>query len=1141
LDSPSTLSENFDTLLISTATITDEALSDTWADLLSDEGLGTSVTSIVNNTYYDSGLLETTYTDVYNSEEVLTTYGYDSVGHIISITQEGRSSGEERSSTWSYDTDTGFISSETNAEGHITNYYSHDEYGHPTYITLTDESGGSSLTTRYSYDDLGREIYHEINYQATIIASYGLCSDGSYGCTATGLDEEFYSYVKTTSSDGSEKYEYYDTRGLLIKTATLLPDGYYSVVATDYDEHQRKMYDTLPVKVSSYTSSTVGDAQEYEHDVLDHLVRKTNGIGGETEYEWDYQGSGVNVRTVSVKVDDSFTRETVETFNALDQIVEVEAPNGSIIQYLHDVRGNLVRQWYSKASYSSSDPEANTGDSDMHVLEKEYDDFGRLISETDPNSGTIEYTYNAFGEITEKSTPRVLSGDVDQAQYFSYDSLGRMTEQSTADGTSCYYYDDSDYGYSVSQLTEVLYYQTDESVDCSAKDTGEYHQQLYYYNYYGLVAYQYEYTEGSSGYYTRYDYNSEGQIETKYWGSETYAFYNDNYFTTEYSYEYGALNSITSEDGDTTYWQLTSSDALGNATVATLGGTVQLVRDYEEATGQLLSVYASQNGVDALVDQTYTYNDNGFLTEMVDNAVSGSDSWLGYSESYYYDDEAQRQITSVDYTVGSVTENDYYSYEYDALGNVREKNGESFSYDEDYPHRLSEALDGDYSYNADGNVTSDDRRSYTYGHNHLPTKLTQDSNTTQYTYAADESLLYRMDTESFSTTMESWYFNGMQLTRADGDSTGEKTFYIAEGVEVTVPEDDSTDVSLQMSITNQVGSIILIAKEDGSIKQRLTYDPFGLITLAEDYSSDDASRLLWSGYASKDGFTGHEHMYDLELIHMKGRVYDPTVGRFLQVDNQVQSTNLVLSYNRYAYVWNNPLALVDPSGYRVNPYSFYGLDLNPIRAIKEKIESIREKSKSGNSKSTESQATSNTDSTSKVTDDSLAKETVDSSEAKVTKESNSLSSPVSSDAVVSSLFSANRTCSVCSKIHGGTDYAVPVGTSVVATADGEVARANKSSSFGNIVIIDHGAAATGTGNVYTLYAHGSELKVKKNQKVTKGQEVMKSGNTGNSTGPHVHYEVIQTDKKSDQSDFYGNLNERHGPDGLEDLLESEDN
>ncbi|MEJ2045375.1 MAG: RHS repeat-associated core domain-containing protein, partial [Reinekea sp.] len=53
----------------------------------------------------------------------------------------------------------------------------------------------------------------------------------------------------------------------------------------------------------------------------------------------------------------------------------------------------------------------------------------------------------------------------------------------------------------------------------------------------------------------------------------------------------------------------------------------------------------------------------------------------------------------------------------------------------------------------------------------------------------------------------------------------------------------------------------------------------------------------------------------MDLIHMQGRVYDPTIGRFLQADPFVQAPGQILSYNRYAYVWNNPLTATDPSGF----------------------------------------------------------------------------------------------------------------------------------------------------------------------------------------------------------------------------------
>ncbi len=63
------------------------------------------------------------------------------------------------------------------------------------------------------------------------------------------------------------------------------------------------------------------------------------------------------------------------------------------------------------------------------------------------------------------------------------------------------------------------------------------------------------------------------------------------------------------------------------------------------------------------------------------------------------------------------------------------------------------------------------------------------------------------------------------------------------------------------------------------------------------------------------GFTGHEHLAELGLIHMNGRIYDPVIGRFLQADPIIQAPGNAQSHNRYSYVMNNPLSLTDPSGF----------------------------------------------------------------------------------------------------------------------------------------------------------------------------------------------------------------------------------
>jgi RHS repeat-associated protein len=72
---------------------------------------------------------------------------------------------------------------------------------------------------------------------------------------------------------------------------------------------------------------------------------------------------------------------------------------------------------------------------------------------------------------------------------------------------------------------------------------------------------------------------------------------------------------------------------------------------------------------------------------------------------------------------------------------------------------------------------------------------------------------------------------------------------------------------------------------------------------------------LRSGLTILDrGYTGHEHLQSVGLIHMNGRLYDPKLHRFLQPDNFVQDASNTQNFNRYGYVLNNPLKYTDPSG-----------------------------------------------------------------------------------------------------------------------------------------------------------------------------------------------------------------------------------
>ena len=91
--------------------------------------------------------------------------------------------------------------------------------------------------------------------------------------------------------------------------------------------------------------------------------------------------------------------------------------------------------------------------------------------------------------------------------------------------------------------------------------------------------------------------------------------------------------------------------------------------------------------------------------------------------------------------------------------------------------------------------------------------------------------------------------------------------------------------------------------------------------------------------------------------------------------------------------------------------------------------------------------------------------------------------------------------------HGGIDFPCPTGTKVVAAQSGVVSLVKRLDySYGYYVMIYHGTDANGE-HVFTLYGHNSSILVSPGDTVSKGQQIAKSGSTGNSTGPHCHFEI----------------------------------
>jgi len=123
--------------------------------------------------------------------------------------------------------------------------------------------------------------------------------------------------------------------------------------------------------------------------------------------------------------------------------------------------------------------------------------------------------------------------------------------------------------------------------------------------------------------------------------------------------------------------------------------------------------------------------------------------------------------------------------------------------------------------------------------------------------------------------------------------------------------DSTTDSELTRYLhRDHLGSVSTVTNSGGTVEEQLSFDAWG------QRRYDDWTAGVPAGpFETTRGFTGHEMLDDVGIIHMNGRIYDPDTGRFLSADPTVQFADNAQNLNRYSYVLNNPLSFTDPTGY----------------------------------------------------------------------------------------------------------------------------------------------------------------------------------------------------------------------------------
>ncbi len=356
------------------------------------------------------------------------------------------------------------------------------------------------------------------------------------------------------------------------------------------------------------------------------------------------------------------------------------------------------------------------------------------------------------------------------------------------------------------------------------------------------------------------------------------------------------------------YWRVAARDAAGRVTAERFGNGIRAVHHYRPEDGQLGSNQLFAPNGELLRHVDYAYDIGGRLV--------ASENVLGRYTDYFDYDRLGRVVRFV--RKGETAGHDEtVTYEYDAIGNLVFHSGVGeYHYGEDgrLPHAVVKAGNKEYAYDRNGNLQRGpnyDVRWTTFG---KPQYFLQRTGTrvgtflTAFGYDANGDRIEKLSAGGETVL----YFGRRHEKLLDREGRVSHLHYLfANGELVAVVSRSDGIAGDQQSEVNylhrdRLGSVVMVSKQGGHFVSR-EYAPYGDAQTATDGEEEK--------FPVRRGFTGHEQLEELSLVHANGRLYDPEIGRFLSPDPIIPDPLLTQSYNRYAYVLGNPLAFTDPSGH----------------------------------------------------------------------------------------------------------------------------------------------------------------------------------------------------------------------------------
>ena len=776
----------------------------------------------------DSGLLIEEAFEPEDLHGYRKQYAYDVFGNITSdVTIPNDRSYEPRGSESEYDRNGRFITKRRNALSFLSSSETDEALG--VEKKTVDANG---LATSYEHDSFGNVT--AIN---SPLSNTSITSDWSNG-NAHAPQNAVY-FTRTDKAGSPFAMEFFDSLGRTIRKVTENIEG-----KTVYAD---AVYNRKGQIISKSEPYFAGDVPLW------------------TEYEYDNAG-----RTIKEKKPDGAT--ATMSYNGLT--TSVTDANGNTSSKTYDMDGNLAVSTDATGytvtyKYDASDRCIQiTGPRTTTTIE--YDKFGNRTKLSDPDLGTIEYTYTPYGELASQTDSKGT------AEYV-YDLIGRITDEKRKDFTYSYTYD--------AEWKGAL-----SGAACSNGIARELS-----YDSYGRVVTENESIFGNT-YTTRRTYDNFSRLSTLEYPSGFKV--RNNYAPTGY------LESVSSADNTKNYWKAVSSNAAGQPLSESLGNGMGIDMAYDTA-GRTVSIQ-----VPGILARSFSYDSNG-------NLNGRSDNIRNLTETFSYD--SLDRLTAASDNRGHVTD-----IRYDGAGNITYKTGLGSVFYTDGTNRISSVKGEKYtlpvfddikytSFNKISslrqNISENPLRYNTLSIDYGVDKEKKVEFTGSFMGGCGQNFEYH-----YKNAKTRIYVNDFFTEETAGNSTKSLNYIFAGGKAVAIHEiAGNGEVHDTYLHHDNLGSVIAYSDGSGNLTEELSYDAWGRRRDPNTLDYYTLSNDSISEYNT--GFTGHDHIDMFSLVNMEGRMYDPLVGRFMSPDPIVQMPEYTQSLNRYAYCINNPLSLTDPTGY----------------------------------------------------------------------------------------------------------------------------------------------------------------------------------------------------------------------------------